>query len=710
MSALDLALRLIEHGIPVVVVKPGDKPPSGWQHTPADPSSLKGFREGKDALAAVSGCGVDGVDVDTKAGGSVDNLPPFKSWGMTTTPSGGAHYIVPSCYVGKISPLRTKHGPVGDYAGGRLDGSGRMLLFLPGSVRTKYPDGGYVETVPWDIEGCLAAEPDPDLVDALLEAGGSFEEPHVYVDRSQPRDPEAGLHPYAQKAIEAELKRLDECDALGWDGPPWDSTTFAVACNLVEFANSAWSGYTLERAYDDLMSRAPSDEGFTARDHEAKWASALNTVAGGARREPDNDSGFDVVTEHEIFDASPVLQHIRQAAHSRLVGSGALLCYVLGRVLAEAPPTIVLPAVIGSAASLNLAFALVGRSGDGKSTTSKASAELLGITQDAIETGIGSGEGLMESYLEMVLAPDPNDPTKTIRVKQLVDPPSRILEVDEIGQLGAVSVREGSSMMSVLRSALTGGALKSANAAVERRRNIDKGTYRLVAFVGVQPELSGILLNDAGAGTPQRFVWVSVVDRTLPEQIPAWPGSLDWTPTHLEFAGDHEVQYPDHVREEIVATRYKQVKEGLDPLRGHQLLTQLKVAAALAFLHGELDISEQWWRVAGKIMRWSMKEQQRCLQVLGEKGKEIQRKRGAAAAEEEEAKASVLVQYAAEAILKKVESGMEWWRDIVKSIRHNHRPFAEDALEELIRTRRVVVESADRRGNATRRVVRRGTA
>lgn len=36
----------------------------------------------------VSGHGVDVVDVDPKAGGSVDNLPPFRHYGVHTTPSG----------------------------------------------------------------------------------------------------------------------------------------------------------------------------------------------------------------------------------------------------------------------------------------------------------------------------------------------------------------------------------------------------------------------------------------------------------------------------------------------------------------------------------------------------------------------------------------------------------------------------------------------
>jgi hypothetical protein len=58
---------------------------------------------------------------------------------MTRTPSGGAHYVVLSSGLGKISPLTADLGHVGDYIGGRPDGTGRLLGFLPDSVRVEVP-------------------------------------------------------------------------------------------------------------------------------------------------------------------------------------------------------------------------------------------------------------------------------------------------------------------------------------------------------------------------------------------------------------------------------------------------------------------------------------------------------------------------------------------------------------------------------------------
>ena len=159
-----LAERLLAVGVPVIVVRDGDTFPSGWERLSADQCDLRGFRPGKDALALVGGHGIDVVDEDSKVGGSVDALPPFRSYGVTRTPSGGRHFIVPSTGLGKITPLVG----VGDYVGGRPDGGSRLLAYLPGSVRPKYPDGGYVEEVQWDVEACVAATPEAGLVAAAM--------------------------------------------------------------------------------------------------------------------------------------------------------------------------------------------------------------------------------------------------------------------------------------------------------------------------------------------------------------------------------------------------------------------------------------------------------------------------------------------------------------------------------------------------------------
>ncbi len=179
-ALLAYAQEFIDHGIPVVVCSPADgdkrelRHPSGWSQIQAAECDLSGFRPGIDTLAMVGGHGLDVVDVDTKDGGSIDNLPPFRHFGEHRTPSGGGHYFVRSTGFGKVSPFKTSAGHVGDYVGGTRAGGSRLLAFLPGSTRPKYPGKTYsvVEPIRWD-EWEEFTDPDDDLIGALVSVGAS---------------------------------------------------------------------------------------------------------------------------------------------------------------------------------------------------------------------------------------------------------------------------------------------------------------------------------------------------------------------------------------------------------------------------------------------------------------------------------------------------------------------------------------------------------
>lgn len=184
--SIEFAQSLIDAGIPVVVCAPNPdwhhgsreadvRPPKGWALATADKCDLTSFRPDVDTLAMVAGHGVDVVDVDTKDDGSVDNLPPFQSFGETRTPSGGAHFYVRSTGIAKMSPLTTSAGHVGDYVGGTPEGGSRMLAYLPGSTRPKYAGDTYSVTTPLELAALLESDPDDNLVAALMGSGGRRE-------------------------------------------------------------------------------------------------------------------------------------------------------------------------------------------------------------------------------------------------------------------------------------------------------------------------------------------------------------------------------------------------------------------------------------------------------------------------------------------------------------------------------------------------------
>lgn len=98
---------------------------------------------------------------------------------------------------------------------------------------------------------------------------------------------------YAQRAIDEEIARLDRLKVTGWDGEPWNHTTFEVACTLIEFANSPWCAYNSAR--QDVLAHAPRDnEGFDTHTVVKTYESARERVGDKARQAPeDRSSGPD---------------------------------------------------------------------------------------------------------------------------------------------------------------------------------------------------------------------------------------------------------------------------------------------------------------------------------------------------------------------------------------------------------------------------------
>ena len=181
---------------------------------------------------------------------------------------------------------------------------------------------------------------------------------------------------------------------------------------------------------------------------------------------------------------------------------------------------------------------------------------------------------------------------------------------------------------------LTGEMLGTENAEKSRRRHVPEGVYRAVLVAGVQPASSGVLLNeyDVSVGTPQRFVWALTADPSvaaLTEEV-AWPGALQWgAPVWPET-----IEYPDHVKAEIRHQARAVHQAGADEssgLDGHARLTRLKVAALLAFLHEETEITERWWALAGDVMAWSAETVHECRTVLGGIGARKDRQAGESA-------------------------------------------------------------------------------
>ncbi len=300
----------------------------------------------------------------------------------------------------------------------------------------------------------------------------------------------------------------------------------------------------------------------------------------------------------EWWTRRPELVRIRQAAHARTCSADAVLAVVLARVAALAPPSIRLPAVVGTAGTLDVAVALIGRSGTGKSTGARVAGELVPIDDEGVNVvALGTGEGIVEAYIGEVTEIEDG---KTRKVRRQVHR-SVFVTLDEGQALIDLGSRNGSTLMPTIRSAWSGDRLGQANASEERRRNLAPGEYRFALVTGFQTEHAAALLDDAAGGTPQRFLYAPAEDPTIPDDAPPWPGPFAWTPPrHQSGPMDIDAVVATEIRGRNLARSRGETT--IDLLDAHRDLSRLKVAGLLALLADRLNITPDDWTMAGEVL------------------------------------------------------------------------------------------------------------
>ncbi|MDC7122384.1 hypothetical protein OMK64_12660, partial [Cellulomonas fimi] len=309
-------------------------------------------------------------------------------------------------------------------------------------------------------------------------------------------------------------------------------------------------------------------------------------------------------TQHEApapdpgdwWSTRPLLAEVRALAYATMTAPSALLGVILARVLAAVPPTLVLPPIVVADASLNLYVAVVGASGAGKGGAGAVADARVRIVggRGFDRWPLGSGEGIARAYVRRTKARDGH-------TDQYVYQTNVLFETQEVDTLGALSSRQGATLSGELRQAWSGERLGFGYADPDKRLTVPAHAYRLVLVVGVQPGRAGALLNETDGGTPQRFVWVTATDPTLPDRPTSLPEDYRLTITLPRIDGrtrqrmDVCAEACDTIRD----ARAAQMRGASDALDGHALLARLKVAAALALADTRLDVTAEDWHLAG---------------------------------------------------------------------------------------------------------------
>ncbi|CBG71902.1 putative phage protein [Streptomyces scabiei 87.22] len=326
----------------------------------------------------------------------------------------------------------------------------------------------------------------------------------------------------------------------------------------------------------------------------------------------------------EFYAARPELQHIRQAGHSRSRSGDVALLSVLTRLSSLVSHRIRADTGIAGYASLNLFGGIIGPSGIGKSTGVEVADRLMPAPPNLdFRDGLplGSGEGLAEVFMGIVeeetgevrRGRGGTETPVTVNVRKQVRH-NAFFYVDEGATITRLmKERSGSTLGETLRSAAVGQTLGQTNASKDTSRYIPSGSYSLGLLVGFQPETVAPLFEEVAEGTPQRFVWVQVIDPSIPDVQPAWPGELHaWRDAAAAPSGDEAsrfvlVSFDESIKAELRAADLAKVRGLVNPAEMNQFDSQapvmrVKLASLLAILAGRRHVNVEDWQLA--LMLW----------------------------------------------------------------------------------------------------------
>lgn len=369
-----------------------------------------------------------------------------------------------------------------------------------------------------------------------------------------------------------------------------------------------------------------------------------------------------------FWNATPQLQHIAAVAAEQGVSPWGVLELSQLHRLSHIPPNVVLVDRVGKpgnslvdGTSLNGFGALVAPPGGGKSVCFRVASGIL--PPNSLPVPDGTGQGILRNFAktETVRRDEENKPLEVPYRVTAFHRHEMTIHAPEIKSLNAEFLREGTKTDTILRQLWAGETVGMNNADLDRRVVIPPNMVRVCGGWGVQPVNAAAILAQADDGTPQRFVWAparecrkpypsrtpapqgvtfpmptftatgpfGTSDSPMPAEIkdtdgfealpePIW---VQWSPKmHTEIAAMHaEIEvlgdrepYADVSPEEVAAEKALLMK-------AHLILTTIKQAAMMGFIHGRANPSDLDWDLACLQMEVSTAEMagvwKRCAEV-----------------------------------------------------------------------------------------------
>lgn len=320
----------------------------------------------------------------------------------------------------------------------------------------------------------------------------------------------------------------------------------------------------------------------------------------------------------EFWEARPVLLHVRAAAWSRCCSPDAVFGNLLAREGAYAHPGDGVDLGAGDPSPLTVYAVPYGPPGAGKTSAARIAGQLRPPPRHLEgfrERPLGTGEGMIASYLQLVAPDGPDGKPDAKAPKVLTQVRSNVLFVMDEGEaLIKAAGRSSATIMQTLRAMWSGSTAGQANASADRDRQLDAGAYSTGAVLNFQPDTIGPLFDtqEVGGGTPHRFVFVSATDPNIPDELPEWPGVLPVPDVReqglsVQWGGAGPTVFrlvDDDVRADIKARRLAVARGDLVIAEQdtHTTLVRGRVAAILARWDGRVEVTGDDWRLAGVVV------------------------------------------------------------------------------------------------------------
>lgn len=254
------------------------------------------------------------LDIDPKSGGDESLLALEAQYGklpvtrVHRTGSNGRHFLfrLPADFEVTNSRGRLPRGI-------DVRGNGGFIV-APGSIT---PVGAY------RTEAAEKIAPAPDWLLSLIRPETVDRQVDV-VESIAFEDLDEGAREratrYLDAAVEGEIRRLRAMkdaatdDVSTYRGEPWNETVYAVACNLLELAQTQWVDFGIDDVKGILTEHAPTDAGFTMVDVMGRLSSAFNRVRGKDRAMPAS-----ITTDSWDLLTAGIEKHLPKAADGAAV-------------------------------------------------------------------------------------------------------------------------------------------------------------------------------------------------------------------------------------------------------------------------------------------------------------------------------------------------------------------------------------------------------